>query len=169
MKTHFLYSLLAASFLMIAACQPAPEATSDASADAAALSAPDMEAIKAEIQARETAYAEAYSAKDAATVAAMYTEDAIAMSDDRPAVTGRAAIQKDMEESYARRTTDMNMSFETVEVFGDANRVTEIGKSIGKDAAGTVVYTGKYMAIWENRDGQWMCTRDISNDDAKDK
>jgi uncharacterized protein (TIGR02246 family) len=165
MKTHFLYSLLAASFLMFASCQPAPEAT----ADAAAPPAPDMEAIKAEIQARETAYAEAYTAKDAATVAAMYTEDAVAMSDDKPSVTGRAAIQKDMEESYAKRTSDMNMSFETVEVIGDANRVTEIGKSIGKDAAGTVVYTGKYMAIWEKVDGQWMCTRDISNDDTKDK
>ena len=37
------------------------------------------------------------------------------------------------------------------------------------DATGKVTYTGKYMAIWEKRDGKYICLRDISNDDAKEK
>ncbi len=35
-----------------------------------------------------------------------------------------------------------------------------------KDASGKVIRTGKYMAIWEKRDGKYICIRDIYNDDA---
>jgi len=35
------------------------------------------------------------------------------------------------------------------------------------DAAGKVTATGKYMAVWEKRDGKWLCIRDIGNEDAK--
>ena len=37
------------------------------------------------------------------------------------------------------------------------------------NAAGTVTYTGKYMAVWEKRNGKWLVIRDIYNDDMKEK
>ena len=61
------------------------------------------------------------------------------------------------------------IAFEIADVFGDENQVTEVGKSIVKDSTGKVTYTGKYMAIWEKRDGKYVCIRDIGNDDAKEK
>jgi ketosteroid isomerase-like protein len=93
-----------------------------------------MAAIKVEIQALETAYAVAQTAGDVATVLALYSEDAVTMGDDRPAVVGKAAIQKDLEEAFAKRKPGETTSFETTEVFGDENTVTEVGKAaIQKD------------------------------------
>jgi len=42
-------------------------------------------------------------------------------------------------------------------------------KSTIKDAAGKVISSGKYMAVWEKRNGKFICVRDIYNDDAKEK
>jgi ketosteroid isomerase-like protein len=47
--------------------------------------------------------------------------------------------------------------------------VTEIGTAISKDASGKVIRTGKYMAVWEKRDGKYICIRDIYNSDAAAK
>lgn len=161
--------LLIAIMITIIACQQPSEADVTPVAAEEAPTTPDMEAIKAEIQALETAYAEAHTAKNSAAVAAFYSEDAVKMSNNKPSVVGREAIIKDLEESYAKRKGNTTISFETTEVFGDDNLVTEVGKSIGKDEAGKVTYTGKYMAIWEKRDGKWICIRDIGNDDAIEK
>ena len=53
-------------------------------------------------------------------------------------------------------------------VFGDENTVTEVGKMTRKDASGKVVSTGKYMAVWEKRDGKYLCVRDIGNSDSEE-
>jgi uncharacterized protein (TIGR02246 family) len=166
MKNNLFYSLLAFCLFMLGSCQQNPEAPTATATEVAEPVPPDMAAIKAEIQALETAFA---AAQDAATVAAFYTDDAVTMGDDQPAMVGKAAILKDLEESFAKRKPGNTVSYETTEVFGDDNLVNEIGKSIRKDASGKVVYTGKYMAIWEKRNGQWLCIRDIGNDDAKEK
>jgi ketosteroid isomerase-like protein len=168
MKNNLFYSLLAVCLFSIFSCQQAPEAPV-AAATVEAPAPPDMAAIKAEIQALETAYAVAHTAGDAAAVTAFYSDDAVTMGDDMPSVAGKAAILKDFEDSYAKRKKKRTMSFEVLEVFGDENRVTEIGKSTGKDETGKVVYTGKYMAIWEKRNGKWLTIRDISNDDKKEE
>ncbi|MDP5139434.1 MAG: DUF4440 domain-containing protein, partial [Spirosomaceae bacterium] len=60
-------------------------------------------------------------------------------------------------------------AFETTEVYGSEDQVTEIGISTSTDAAGNVTETGKYMAIWEKRDGKYVCIRDIYNQDAPKK
>ncbi len=168
MKNNLFYSLLAICLFSIFSCQQTPEAPV-AAATVETPAPPDMAAIKAEIQGLTTAYAVAHTAGDAAAVAAFYSDDAVTMGDDMPATMGKAAILKDLEESYAKRKPGNTTNFETIEVFGDENRVAEIGKGTTKDAAGKVVSTGKYMAIWEKRNGQWLCIRDISNDDAKEK
>ena len=168
MKNNLFYSLLAVCLFSFFSCQQAPEAPV-AAATVETPAPPDMAAIKAEIQALESAYAVAHTAGDAATVASFYSDDAVTMGDDMPAVTGRAEIQKEQEKFYAKRKNKRTVSFEVLEVFGDENRLTEIGKSIGKDETGKVVYTGKYMAIWEKRNGKWLTIRDISNDDKKEE
>jgi len=49
----------------------------------------------------------------------------------------------------AKRSKGETATYETMDVFGDGNIVTETGKTTVKDANGKVAYTGKYMAIWE--------------------
>ena len=56
-----------------------------------------------------------------------------------------------------------------MDVYGSGDYVTEVGKTTIKDEKGNVTTTGKYMAIWEKRNGKWVCIRDINNEDAKEK
>ena len=129
----------------------------------------DMASIKAEIQALENDWAAADNARDANAIAAFYSDDAMSMSNNAPMKVGKAAIQKEMEESLAKRTQGETVAYETLEVFGDENTVTEIGTAISKDASGKVIRTAKYIAIWEKRDGKYICIRDIYNTDAAAK
>ena len=130
---------------------------------------PDMAAVKADIQALENAWAEADNARNADAVTAFYADDAVSMSNNRPMAVGKAAIQKDYESALAKRPKGSTVSFAIMDVYGSEDMVTEVGKATTSDAAGKVTTTGKYMAIWEKRDGKYVCIRDISNDDVKAK
>jgi len=125
--------------------------------------------VKAQIQSLENQYADAVNARNAPAIAAFYAEDAVSMTDDAPMLVGRAAIQKDYETTFAKSPQGITTAFEILDVFGDENTVTEVGKALRKDASGAVVATGKYMAVWEKRGGKYVCVRDISNDDQKAK
>jgi len=131
------------------------------------LSKPDMEPIKAEIQALNDSWAAAANAKDAATILDLYADDAVSMPDDAPMLVGKAAIKKDIETGFANRQKNYAVTYETTEVFGDENRVTETGKVTARDSSGKVAYTEKYMTIWEKRNGKWLVIRDIYNHDSK--
>ncbi len=130
---------------------------------------PDMMAIKAEIQTLENAWAKADNERDAPALAAMYADDAQSLTNNKPTTTGKAEILKDIEANLSKKAKGTTVAYEVADVFGNENQVTEIGKTTVKDASGKVTYTGKYMAIWEKRDGKYICLRDISNDDAKEK
>jgi len=127
---------------------------------------PDMASIKAEIQALESAWAAADNARDTNAILAFYSDDAMSLSNNAPMAKGKAAIQKEMEVGMAKKVKGETVSYNTLEVFGDENTVTEIGTGTSKDASGKVTRTGKYMAIWEKRDGKYICIRDIYNNDA---
>lgn len=131
-------------------------------------SKPDMAAVKREIQEIETAFAAADNTRDVNAVLAFYSEDAITMGSGESMAVGKAAIQKRWEEGFAKNETANTVAYDVLEVFGDENMVTEIGKSTTKDASGKIISTGKYMAIWEKRDGKYLCIRDISNSDIKE-
>lgn len=157
---------VALSFLVIGCSAPAPK---PAETPVAVDTKPDMAAVKAEIQALESSWSAADNARDADAVASFYADDAWSLSNDKPTIVGRAAILADIKEGFAKKAAGTTVAYETVEVFGDENTVTEIGKSTVKDASGNITSTGKYMAVWEKRDGKYLCVRDIYNNDAKEK
>lgn len=128
---------------------------------------PDMEVIKAEIQAIENLWAAADNKGDVAAILAHMADDAITMPENKPAVVGKAAIQKDYEDGIAKRPAGNTVAYETVDVFGSDSQVTEVGRSTTKDSTGAITRTGKYVAIWEKRDGKYMLLRDIGNGDTK--
>ena len=130
---------------------------------------PDMAKVKAEIQSLETAWSEADNARNVNALAAFYADDAVSMAKNNSMLVGRAAIQKDIEAGLAKRINGSTTLYEVMDVFGNENSVTETGKIIRKDSTGKVFYTGKYMAVWEKRDGKYICVRDIGNDDVKEK
>ena len=146
----------------------AAEATKEAAKEIVAAK-PDMAKVKAEIQALETAWAAADNARNAAAISAFYADDAISLSNNQPMIVGKSAILKDIETSLAKKQKGATVSYDIMDVFGDENTVTEVGKTTSKDAAGKVYNTGKYMAVWEKRNGKYICVRDINNDDVKAK
>lgn len=91
------------------------------------------------------------------------------MANNAPMLVGNAAIKKDMETSLAKRAKGVTTAYDVMDVYGSGDYVTETGKTTRKDSTGKVITTGKYMAIWEKRNGKWICIRDISNDDVKEK
>lgn len=129
----------------------------------------DLSAIKDEIQALNNTWATAYNAGDAATILDLYADDAISMPDGEPALVGKAAIKKDLETSFSNRKTTVTVAFETKEVFGDERMVTETGTVAVRNAAGELLYTEKYMTLWEKRKGRWLVIREIYNHDSKEK
>lgn len=130
---------------------------------------PDMAKVKAEIVALEKAWADASNAMDTTALLNFYSDDAITMGNNKPMMVGKAAIKKDLEEGFAKRKKGSIVSFEVLDVYGTEDVVTEVGTIAVKDEAGKQTYAGKYMAVWEKRDGKYVCVRDISNDDAKEK
>jgi len=152
-------------------CNESPDKTKEAKTETNETieTKPDNEKLKAEIQALENEWANADNARDVNALAAFYSEDAVSMSNNKPMLTGNAAIKKDMETSMAKRVKGTTIAYDVLDAYGCDNYVTEVGKTTRKDSTGKVTYTGKYMALWEKRDGKWICIRDISNDDAKEK
>lgn len=160
---------LAVSIFTFGCNKTTEDASKTAEVSATELVKPDMDALKVEIQALENTWAAADNARDANALAAMYADDAISMGNNKLAISGKAAILKDLQESLAKRPKGATIAFETLDVYGDDNLLTEVGKTAVKDASGKVTYTGKYMALWEKRDGKWLTIRDMNNDDVKEK
>ncbi len=166
-------SALIGLVLLTVGCSNEPAAEKDAAttSDSPQMTATktDPEQLKKEIQEQETAWSKADNARDLNTLAAFYADDAISLESDQPMLVGNAAIKKDLEASLAKRPKGSTLSYEVMDAYGDDNHVTEVGKTTRMDSTGKVTSTGKYMAIWEKRDGKWICIRDIGNDDAKKK
>ena len=164
-KSSFRFvTVFSALLLFTAACNtPAKE---EKTAEAAK---PDMTQIRAEIQAIENEWAKASTAKDIARVMSFYADDAVEMNDDEPMSVGKPAIEAALTKSMMKHKAGSTVTFETLDVFGSADQVTEVGKITVKDSTDKVISAGKYIGIFEKRDGKYVCIRDISNDDQKDK
>lgn len=128
----------------------------------------DMTALRATLQGMEDAFAKAQMAEDAEGVVAYYADDATSLAPNKPAVVGKAAILAMTKEDLASDTTRTAVKYEVVDVFAQGNLAVEIGKSTSTHKDGTTT-TGKYVSVFENRDGKWLCIRDSYSEDAPEK
>ena len=153
--------------LLFVSCQEAEKKETPAAATVTEPAKPDLTQIRAEIVAVENAWAAAQNAKDINALMAMYADDAVSMPDGEPMVSGKAAIQKKQEADFAKPSKYASIAFETMDVYAQGDVVTEVGKTMYKDAAGKTAGAGKYMAVYEKRDGKYLCIREIYNQDSK--
>ena len=167
MKKTILLVTYVSCVLLFASCQEAEKKETPAEVTVAEPAKPDLTQIRSEIVAIETAWAAAQNAKDVTALMALYAEDAVSMPDGEPMVTGKAAIQKKQEADFAKPSTYASIAFETLDVYAQGNVATEVGKTMYKDAAGKTTGGGKYMAVYEKRDGKYLCIREIYNKDSK--
>jgi ketosteroid isomerase-like protein len=124
----------------------------------------DREQVKMEIQARENQFAEIYNSGEIKKIG-YYAEDAVTyyqnMAPIRSKAERMAFFEMDLNENKNR------ISFTTTEVFPskDGVQVLEIGYYSVVDSTNTAINTGNYMSLFEKRDGQYVCLRDMSTSD----
>lgn len=126
-----------------------------------------MAAIKAEIIALEKSWDTYYNEGNLNSLLDLYADDAIRLPNNQTIISGKEAIKKEMETEQANKKKGITSTSETTDVFGDENTVTEVGKTIRKDASGKVKSTGKYITIWKKINGKFVTVREMWNDDAK--
>lgn len=126
----------------------------------------DKEQIKNEIQAIENKMAEMFNDR---TVKAeeYYAEDAISFSQNKLPLEGKTAIEKSIKEDLENFPKGYQIAFVVNEIFpsNDGIQVVEIGHYRVSDSTSTPLYTGNYIAVFEKRDGKYVCIRDMSASD----
>jgi len=143
-------------FLLIASC--------DAEQENSTSVVIDTEQIKKEIQARENQFADLYNSGELKKIG-YYADDAVTFYQNMAPLRSRAERREFLETDLA---TDSNkISFTTNEVFvsDDGIQVVEIGAFKVVDSTNIIVNSGNYMSLFEKRDGQYVCLRDMSTSD----
>lgn len=130
-------------------------------------SAINMDSVKMQITAMENAYAAASNAKDVEGVAKYYANDAESLADNEPTRVGIDAIKAGIKKDFDADTMGTVTSFAVTGVWADGKYATETGTITNKAPDGTLKSTGKYMTLFELRDGKYVAIRDIWNMDAK--
>ena len=124
--------------------------------------APDLAALKTEIQAKEDAFAAAEKAKDADAVAAYYADDAVSYSRNQEPLSGKAAIKEGIAKRLASDTTGTLSTYQVVDLFADGDMLVEIGSFSTKNPAGQETDKGHYLSVFQKRDGKYVCIRDMN-------
>jgi uncharacterized protein (TIGR02246 family) len=146
--------------LLVACAPPAPPAPSAPAADTAA----DEMAVRT----INPAWFAAYAAGDADPIVALYHDDAVVIPPGAPAASGQAAIREFVVAdiagaSAAGRTTTAGSSSD-VGVSGDL--AWESGTFTVTDKSGAVVDSGRFLTVFQRREGGWKIVRDIWNSEA---
>lgn len=141
-----------ATLLIVSCTPPAAEAPKPV----------DMDKLRVEIQAMEDAYAAAEKAKDAAGVAAYYSDDAVNYNRNMEPTVGKAAITERIAARLAKDTTGTTNVYKVVDLYADGNMVVEIGSWTEVNPAGAETKKGFYMSYFQNRDGKYVCVRDMN-------
>jgi len=138
-------SSVALCALFALACAPAPP--------------PDnTEEARAGITAANAEFMKRVEAKDAAGIAALYTEDAQVLPPNGPPVLGRQAIEQmfsGMVQGIAK------VQLDTVEVEGHGETAHEVEALTFFDASGAKIDEGKAIVIWKKVGEDWKLHRDI--------
>ena len=157
MKNMFLKGIIVTYLsLFMASCDMNENKTSSVSID--------KDEIKKEIQARENQFAEIYNTGEIKNIG-YYADDAVTFYQNMaPIRTKQERVDfLKIDES----SNNSRISFTTIEVFPsiDGEQVVEIGYYTVIDSTNTAINTGNYMSLFEKRDGQYVCIRDMSASD----
>jgi len=149
-------TILAASFIALAACAKTTPPTAATAGDEAA------------IRAVNVAWNKAYNAGDGAAVAALYAEDAVLNAPGAPLVRGKASITEYyVKDAAGFATTGVTVADDPVGDVGQSGDLAwQSGTYKNTDKSGATIDTGKFLTVFERKDGKWMIIRDTWNSDA---
>jgi uncharacterized protein (TIGR02246 family) len=144
--------------VLAAACQQTDQ--TQATADVSEKGSGTNPVATGELRAQWIAAAER---DDAAAVAAMYTEDAIFLTSEAQAYTGRAAIEAAFSESF-KTNSGLTVTEESSTTSGDVVYATGTwAQKVATPDGKTVDAEGRYLVITQLQpDGTWKITRHVS-------
>ena len=160
MKNKIKKTIVLSIFIsLMIACQPQKEET-------ATINTADIEKIKTEIQAMETAFADSYN-NGTANGEGYYAPDAASYSQNKPPLIGADVIATYIKKQMEEMPKGSKITFTLTEIFpsSDGNQVVELGRYNVVDTVGFSVARGNYMALFEKKDGKYLCVRDMGASD----
>lgn len=124
-------------------------------------------ADEATLRAGTALWTDAYNAGDVDKIVALYTDDAVVMPSNTPALVGHAAIKDFLtKDTAAAKSAGLTAKDGVSDVGISGDLAWHAGSSSIVDASGKTVETGKYVEVWRHINGKWLIVRDIWNDDA---
>ena len=105
-------------------------------------------------------FSEQFASGDSAAVASNYWPDAELLMDNMEAVKGKDIVDAWGE---AIRMGMKELALSTTDITGSPTFIIETGNYQMKDAKKALIDKGKYVVVWENRNGEWKIYRDIGS------
>ncbi len=158
MKNKILKGIALGVIVVLAmACNPKKEET------VAEPVAVDQEQIKAEIQAMETAFADAVNSGKPETIV-YYADDATSYAQNKSPLVGKTAIDKSIKEENDAMEKGSKVTYTVNEIHPsiDGEMVVEFGSYKVVDSTDVVKQSGNYMSLFHKKDGKYTCVRDMS-------
>ena len=122
-------------------------------------SIPDSGDARSAIQRVNREFVAAFTRKDAAAIAALYTVEGQLLPPRSNIVAGRAAIA-----SYWHAAMKIGIRrLETIELDIHVDSAFEVGRYVVEGPGARVAEAGMYIVIWQCEAGAWRMHRDIWN------
>ena len=119
-----------------------------------------MSDVRSQIEAGNREFMAAFAKRDAAAVAALYTDGGQLLPPNSEVVRGHEAIREFWQGAMTLGLTGATL--ETVEVDASGETAVEVGR-YRLTAGDAEADHGKYIVVWKNVDGRWKLHRDIWN------
>ena len=127
----------------------------------------DIDMARSHIEEQNKKWMNFYNAKDADSIANLFTVDAVVMPPNIQVVKGRKEILNSILDEFKAGATDLVLK--TVNVYGNGNLAYEIGEYSLNIKDGDKIENsdqGKYIVVWElSPDGYYKVKVDIWNSD----
>lgn len=119
-----------------------------------------MSDVRSQIEAGNREFMAAFAKRDAAAVAALYTDGGQLLPPNSDVVRGHEAIREFWQGAMTLGLTGATL--ETVDVDASGETAVEVGR-YRLTAGDAEADHGKYIVVWKNVDGRWKLHRDIWN------
>jgi uncharacterized protein (TIGR02246 family) len=121
--------------------------------------------VKSAIRELNAGFDAAFNRGDGATLAALYTPNAVLMPPGAEMQKGRAAI-KSFWEGMMQEFGGLHLMTVDLKQYGE-DTLREIGRlTVHTKAAPQTQLAGKYVVVWEKVRGKWKLATDIANFDS---
>ena len=126
----------------------------------------NQDSVKAKLAAVDAAFQAGINSKNVDAVAALYATDAQVLAPGEPLRVGMDAVKAGIKKEIDEDTTGTKIAIVGTGVWAAGNYATETGTLTVTGKDGNVVYKGKFLTLFELRNGKYVIIRDCWNGDA---